>query len=134
MAKVYLLTDGCYSDFHVVGVFSTKAGADEAMANLRARTDGRGGGDEAVEEYELDALVGFRYGPIHAVEIETEGGEIREAGWRGRTGFRHPEAAVVVVPPGWRIVVESPLSIEHATKVAVEKRQEWLRGGTSRCG
>lgn len=135
MAKVYLLTDGCYSDFHVVGVFSTKARADEAMANLRARTDGRGGGDEDVEEYELDALVGFRRGPVYTATIEEESGEVHETGWGGQEGFRHPEAAAVSRPGGGRIYVTSPLSIDHATKVAIEKRQEWLRKrGMEPCG
>ncbi len=46
MAKVYLVTEGSYSDYHVVAAFSTY----ELAAAFNAWRDG----DAEIEEYELD--------------------------------------------------------------------------------
>lgn len=49
MATVYLVTDGDYSDYHVLGVYSAKDKAEHA-AKLYAV------GDNRIEEYELDEM------------------------------------------------------------------------------
>lgn len=46
MTKVYVLTDGSYSDYHIIGVFSTEKAGIKAQKEF--------GGD--FEEYELDEL------------------------------------------------------------------------------
>jgi len=47
--KVYLLTDGCYSDYHVVGVYSTKQAAEEVRVLIDSE-------DASVAECPLDEL------------------------------------------------------------------------------
>jgi hypothetical protein len=54
--KVYLVTDGEYSDYHIVAAFSTRKGA----AAFRKKTGGQ------VEEYTLDA-------PYTAKELQARG-------------------------------------------------------------
>jgi len=46
MNKVYVVTAGCYSDYHIVAVFSTKEKAEEYIAYH--------GTNNTLEEYELD--------------------------------------------------------------------------------
>lgn len=46
MKKVYVVTAGCYSDYHIVAVFSTKEKAEEYIAYH--------GTDYNLEEYDLD--------------------------------------------------------------------------------
>ncbi len=46
--KVYALTNGCYSDYRVLALFSTRERAEEAMA-LIARPE-----SEGIEEYDID--------------------------------------------------------------------------------
>ena len=47
MTTIYIVTDGDYSDYHVVGVYSTEETAERARAIYNA---------SGVEEYELDDL------------------------------------------------------------------------------
>lgn len=46
MKKVYVVTDGCYSDYHIVAVFSTKEKSEEYIAYH--------GTNYRMEEYSLD--------------------------------------------------------------------------------
>ena len=48
MSKVYLVTDGDYSDYRVLGVYSSMEKAEHAKLLYAADND--------VEEYELDAV------------------------------------------------------------------------------
>ena len=50
--KVYLLSTGCYSDYSVVGVCSSKEKAEEIMSRFKGGWDGW----NDIEEMELDAL------------------------------------------------------------------------------
>lgn len=38
--KVYIVTDGDYSDYHIVAVFSTQAKADECIATMKGAAKG----------------------------------------------------------------------------------------------
>jgi len=44
MTKIYVVTGGCYSDYHIVGVFSSEKLANKAAESLNSQ----------VETYELD--------------------------------------------------------------------------------
>lgn len=79
MAKVYVVTEGCYSDYHIEAIFSDKNKADIHAALLNS-TPGRDGAE--VEEYELDdveidtnkkvihyAVVGYCRGEVQRVNI-----------------------------------------------------------------
>lgn len=51
MTKVYVVTEGSYSDYHIVAIFSDKNNAD-IHAALLSSTPGRDGGE--VEEWDVD--------------------------------------------------------------------------------
>lgn len=48
MSKVYVVTSGCYSDYHIDGVYSTREAAEKRCAAWD------GYDDPMIEEYELD--------------------------------------------------------------------------------
>jgi hypothetical protein len=47
MTSIYVLTEGSYSDYHIVGVYSTKELAEEAQSLYK---------DSQIEEYDLDNI------------------------------------------------------------------------------
>ena len=47
MTSIYVLTEGDYSDYHIVGVYSTKELAEEAQSLYK---------DSQIEEYDLDNI------------------------------------------------------------------------------
>lgn len=47
MKNIYVLTEGSYSDYHIVGVYSTKELAEEAQSLYE---------DSEIEEYDLDNI------------------------------------------------------------------------------
>ena len=47
MKNIYVLTEGSYSDYHIVGVYSTKELAEEAQSLYQ---------DSQIEEYDLDNI------------------------------------------------------------------------------
>lgn len=130
---VYVLTSGEYSNYMIHGVFSTREAAERVM--------GRMGPDMEVEEYILDDLVRHENGPVWTAAVRLGDGDVPTtkdgAPWyppdqRPDTQFRHPTRADPVRyvhhwDGGRSVVVSSPISYEHALKVATEKRQEWLR-------
>ena len=119
--KVYILTAWSYSDYHIVGVFSTMEAAEACMSEKLDHND--------PEEYELDELVGHVAGPTWDVHVANPSGSIRiYLGDCELTDLRHPTACVTRENrQGW--TVTSPISEEHAIKVATELRQQLLREG-----
>ena len=63
MSNVYLLTAGCYSDYHIVGAFSSRKLAEEAIDKLSERKGDYYNGFlhdlPEIEEYELDKTVEY---------------------------------------------------------------------------
>jgi hypothetical protein len=131
MAKIYLVTDGDYSDYSVYGAFSTR---ERAQEYITART--------AVYE-------SFSYASIEEKEIDEGLGECRHTRWcvgmflddgavgegpHAREAFEQPVNeidGIKAVPCYDRrpmVRVQSPESAEHALKLAAEARQKWLRG------
>jgi len=49
MAKIYIVTEGDYSDYRIVGVFSSKERADAVLASYSNNSG-------VVEEYDLDSI------------------------------------------------------------------------------
>mgnify|MGYP003674144367 FL=1 len=47
MTSIYVLTEGSYSDYHIIGVYSTKELAKEAQSLYQ---------DSQIEEYDLDHI------------------------------------------------------------------------------
>jgi hypothetical protein len=126
--KIFIVTSGEYSDYHIEGVFSTKKLAEEFVATLSR--------DARVEEYALDEKVGWAYATVHQVYIDLETGDIAS------TTHQYP---MLCAPrfakfevPTYRVnwgdntfrtcgIGKSVVSRDHAIKIAVEGRQKWLR-------
>lgn len=122
--KVYVATKGEYSDYRIVGVFSTQDKADECISKLERPT--------SVIEYEVDEMASAKEIPVYRCYIElTADGKLVDLG--SMEEFRAPRSVEVeTYPASQRIYVSSAVSREHAEKVAIEKRQEWLRNQTRR--
>lgn len=70
MSKVYLVTDGYYSDYHVRGVYSTMEKAEQAKLLYAADND--------IEEYELDAVPDSPPGLVPFVVTITFSGDVKD--------------------------------------------------------
>lgn len=131
--KVWVLTSGEYSDYRIEGIFSSREAAERIL--LRARADKYATEFNDPEGYEVDALADHTYGPSFRMLMRLDTGEAME-GYTSSPELRHPGRCEVEFRDiAWSrdehavpcVCVTSPISREHAVKVAVEKRQEWLR-------
>lgn len=126
--KISVLTTGCYSNYSIVGVFSTMEKA------LDYKYKRRNVDDSDPEEYELDPELkvdkDFEIGKIYSVYIMTESGIVSQCSPE-YIGYRHPKKCNIITEYAdgeyGSIYVESPVSFEHATKVTIEERQRYLR-------
>lgn len=136
--KVYIVTQGEYSDYSIQAAFSTREKAEEYRAAKPS--------EYRIEEYELDSEPPRVYGPRWGVALRLDGSrderycfhaeseeqtEIRRQGERGSghtsAGFydeRRTKGDGLAF--GWFSGV-SYVSAEHAMKLAVEQRQKALR-------
>lgn len=113
MAKVYVLTEGEYSDYHIVGIFSTREKAD----GVRDAILGAEPGHAAVEEVEIDvydperlrfrANVSMPAGQVYSVTVTAE-----------------PEHDFHAHNAHWCDVIVSAKSAEHAKKVIADRYRE----------
>jgi hypothetical protein len=118
--NIYVVTEGSYSDYHIRAVFSTE---EKAWAYIDALPENRRDEYE-VECYGVDETMGWEYGPVWHAAIKWKDGEAWS--YKPRDRIRPPSACVVEETDA-AVHVYSPISQEHAEKVAAEKRQEWLR-------
>jgi hypothetical protein len=121
MTKVYILTTGSYSDYHIVATFSTRELAEEAKKFC---------GDDCaeIEEYELDSL----QIPVHppgqtawAVNIDTKGARppwICQVNNLERTFTPSSEFRP---RSGYYVVGCWARDEEHAKKIALDKYYQW---------
>lgn len=127
--KVYVMTEGEYSDYGIVGVFSSKEKC-EAVRN--------GNRDAQCEEYDIDEIVDKRFCKQFTAAIMKESGDIVAGFNYNCLNLVSPVKAIIEedgivwseskqMVEGPLIRVKSPISMEHAIKVAVEARQKWLR-------
>lgn len=121
--KVFVVTHGEYSDYCIVGVFSTKDKAAEAcpaaaaeIGSARIEEWGLDTADEALLQQVFQAKITIDTGAIIS-ETPYERAECRQRDWS--TSFVHPEYN--------SITAYSVVSQEHALKVAIEARQAALR-------
>lgn len=125
--KVYVLSIGEYSGWSIIGIFSSLEALGEAKAKLVGDGEDEYNGPD---EYELDELLSHERGPSFVTCINCETGKLFYEDSRADC-LRHPGHCQVDVwhygYKEWMIRVISPVSAEHANKVATEKRQEWLR-------
>lgn len=72
-SKVYIVTSGCYSDYGVEGVFSTRENAQKVVDLYSPGSDFMG--EWRIEEFELDRLMTFaeRGKQLYSIEMEKDG-------------------------------------------------------------
>lgn len=139
---VYLVTEGDYSDYHICGVFSTKELAEAYFANTaRAK-------DFHIEEQTLDAPA-LVLKQIYSEILVLEDGSRWVGSTPDHTGAEHFAYRGEEVSEGYRgsvaylqwgllgtgrydpkpshVAAKSAVSQEHATKLAAEARQAYLR-------
>lgn len=116
MSKVYLVTDGWYSDYRVLGVYATMEKAEQAKLLYAADND--------IEEYELDAVPDSPPGLVPFVVTITFSGGVEGV-------YRE---SVVQFEPRWYVTnwYSSPCGRfymwardeQHAVKIANEWRAQ----------
>lgn len=130
MSTVFILFEGEYSDRSSVGAFSTREKAEEYVAkNYKAGSWRHEQTD--IEEHEIDERAGCVPIDFWVAFIETNTGNARHKDGPdsepARPGDRRCRVGAWGIDDAWTIRVSSPVSLEHAQKVAVELRQKWLR-------
>ena len=122
MSKVYLVTDGDYSDYRVLGVYSSMEKAEHAKLLYAADND--------VEEYELDAVPESPPGLLAYVVIMELSGDVSHMWQESVKGFKsrwHPGDPYGSAPVAWfRIWARDE---QHAVKIANEWRAQIIAMG-----
>lgn len=133
MAKIYLVTDGEYSDYSIYGAFSSREKAQQYIdARNAPDTCWRLSGAN-IEEWEIDEGLSERLHTRWRIGLALGNGEVVEPA-RSNESWGLPANGVegissVPCHQNRGIVrAESVESAEHAMKLAVEARQKWLRG------
>ncbi len=118
MAKVYLVTEGCYSDYRVLGVYSTKENADYAHVLYAS--------DNKIEEYDLDYFGDDpRDGLLpYAVEMKKTGDVAEVIRW-GVHEVPSSKWVPLMYSDAVRFFVRAR-DDEHAVKIANERRAELI--------
>lgn len=121
MAKVYLVTEGCYSDYRICGAFSTEAKAKEAMALLF-------NGD--VEEFELDPVSPHPPGMTFWFVEMLRDGTVSTAHQQSvsLTDKASEYDAPLLKGESWRLNMWAK-DKDHAVKIANERRIQMLASG-----
>ena len=117
MTTIYLVTDGSYSDYRVLGVYSTKEKAEHAKRLFAA--------DNEIEEYELDATPDSPPGMLAYQVSMLVSGDVKDTWQDTVEGFESRwyvtaqwGADVLVVFNVWA------RDIEHAVKISNEWRAQ----------
>ena len=124
MKTVYILTEGSYSDYHIVATFSTKELAEEAKKHCPY---------SEIEEYELDALEIPEHPPGHtawSVNINAKINTIDCVSQRDSlNGFepkeKYCEGAGVRGESNYFIVNCWARDQERAERIALDKFYQW---------
>lgn len=126
--KVFVVTEGEYSDYRILAVFRTKEEAEEFVRPVN-NPDVECWDDPEIEEYTLGLPEGRFYQVAHIVTLDANTGN----------EVYHPQTEIRLLPRDWsdsevygsgsdcKIEGTSVVSQEHALKVAAEARQKYLR-------
>lgn len=122
---IYALTQGSYSDYHIVALYSTKELVEEAQALCP---------DSRFEEYELDSLIIPEHPPGHTawqVQIITKTNEIQCSYQLDPFGFT-PKEEYYEYPGKLSHMFDHVYIVncwardeEHAEKIALDKFYQW---------
>lgn len=132
MQKIYVVTAGSYSEYHLVALFS-----DEVVANKFAEENNKCSGDYYVESYLLDSEPIPVAKPIYSVSIDMATAVITDLPTSSKMALCVNNQLSVthfhVYVSGFNLcsnhvaTIDSFVSIEHARKVAVELYQKFTR-------
>jgi hypothetical protein len=126
---VFVVTAGDYSDYRLEALFSTQALAEAWLEEKRQCEWGLD--SPQIDEWVVDEEAGMVATPVFIAQIQLASGDLYPG--TGKELFRPKERARVywytAAPAVEHRTVRalSAVSAEHAAKVAVEKRQAWLR-------
>ena len=114
MTTIYVVTEGQYSSYRIVGFFSTKDKADAFKGKF----------DTRVEEYELDNLEPGLYLSSYAVWMKRDGtcARVEERGLVTPDAYR-------LLPGPYLFVQCFAKDEQHAVKIANEKRTQMIALG-----
>ena len=122
---IYVVTAGQYSEYHIMAVFTSQHVADKYVETVN------GGGDvyAEVEEWEVDVLAPAVRGNLkpYLVQIKVESADVEKVvhtHWF-RWG-QEPSVSIASLYPQTMIVRCYAKDEQHAAKIAMEKRAEWL--------
>ena len=132
--KVYAVNTGCYSDYRIVGIYSTKSKAEEYMEKCR-NSDACWSKDfNDIEVFILDQGLQEREFTRYSVGVFVDTGEVKEDYAQNYWGLPQNKVTQTAKIPCYRnrlmIRAESFKSKAHAIKLAVEARQAYLRKQT----
>ena len=124
-SSVWVLSTGRYSDWAIRGIYTTRERAEAAHAQLRGMPHQPDRVND-LEEYPLDVF-GAGQTFMYETEIWIDSGETTSHyarwSWRGLDEHHDPFLLASI----GRIEARSFVSFEHADKLAVEHRQQYLR-------
>jgi hypothetical protein len=128
MKTIYILTQGEYSDHHIIATYSTRELAEEAQRLCLC---------SEIEEYELDALKMPEHPPGHSawgVNISLKTNTITHAYMEDVTNGHFEPGGIYHNTPEWTFKTKyDPLYVvncwargkEHAEKIALDKYHQW---------
>lgn len=153
MKEVYIVTNGTYSDYHIESVFSDREKAEKYLEELKKISNDNPQIEEWPVDYDLEKIArkywraeinpvtgNLKEGSSYASWVEDKD---KEFSWcwaapseRAYTKMADENISLTVslieggedsvcIPN--RLLVNSFVSQDHANKVAIEKRQEFLR-------
>lgn len=122
--KVFVVTDGCYFDYHICAVFSTIEKAHEFCGGFEVEDNYLD-----INEWDLDETNGKVFKRQFWVEIVLATGEFKgkvtESVEEVKIGLRGSSGTYCGDATGYG---KSYVSLEHAQKLAVELHHKYLRG------
>lgn len=134
--KVFVLCSQYHEDFNVLNVYLHEEDANNALLLMPADND-----DYFIEErLLLERLIipwGFEEGSVYKVSMTQfnigQKVSIRNELRGSINRYRHPTNVVITEELSYyrRIVVESPISVKHATEAAEKFWQETFKGNES---
>lgn len=128
-----MVTSGDYSDYNVVGIFSTEQKALDAIKEHNAsKVNEYYQWHDEPQEMEVDEFVGASRHKVYGTHIDQDGAT-KEDEYPCEL-FVKPRYTEVTTNESrnrgkttWSCFARSAVSQDHAHKIAVEARQEWLR-------
>lgn len=132
MNKVWIVTDGEYSDYRIVAVFDSQESAKEFCNGIDAPEavgPGGYGSSVGIEEYTIGPPeLGELFQKVWQVYLNVESGELDYETWDFEVHPRNwSEGHLSSTTKGPCAAAQSTVSQEHALKVAAETRQAILR-------